>query len=57
MLGWAAVFALLSLVAGALGYFALAGVAASAAKLLFFVFLALLIVSFVVRALKGDSVA
>ena len=57
MLGWAVVFAVLSFIAGALGYFALAGVAAEAAKLLFLVFLALLIVSFVVRALKGDSVA
>lgn len=57
MLGWAAVFALLSFIAGALGYFALAGVAAEIAKLVFFVFLALLIVSFVVRALRGDNVA
>jgi uncharacterized membrane protein YtjA (UPF0391 family) len=56
MLGWALVFALLAFVAGALGYFALAGAAAGIAKLLFFVFLALLVVSFVVRALRGDSV-
>jgi uncharacterized membrane protein YtjA (UPF0391 family) len=56
MLGWAAVFATLAFVAGALGYFALAGVAASIAKILLFVFLTLLVLSFVVRALRGGSV-
>jgi len=43
-------------VAGYFGFIALAGVSAMIAKLLFLVFLALLIVSFAVRALKGQSV-
>jgi uncharacterized membrane protein YtjA (UPF0391 family) len=56
MLGWALLFAILSLIAGALGFFALAGFAAAAAKLLFFIFLILLVISFVMRALRGNSV-
>jgi uncharacterized membrane protein YtjA (UPF0391 family) len=56
MLGWAIVFAILALVAGALGFFALAGLAAVIAKALLFVFLILLVVSFIVRALRGGSV-
>jgi len=56
MLGWAVVFALLALVAGFFGFVALAGVSAIIAKVLFLVFLALLIASFVIRALRGDSV-
>jgi uncharacterized membrane protein YtjA (UPF0391 family) len=46
MLGWVLVFAVLALIAGALGFFALAGVAATVAKALLLVFLILLIVSF-----------
>lgn len=57
MLGWALVFAILALVAGALGFFALAGFAASVAKFLFLVFIALLVLSFVMRALRGGPVA
>jgi uncharacterized membrane protein YtjA (UPF0391 family) len=56
MLGWAIAFALLAIVAGFLGFFSLAGLAATIAKLLFIVFLALLVVSFLVRALRGQSV-
>jgi uncharacterized membrane protein YtjA (UPF0391 family) len=46
MLSWVLAFVVLALIAGALGFFALAGMAASIAKILFFVFLILLIVSF-----------
>ena len=53
MLGWALTFAILSLVAGLLGFFALA---ASVAKILFLVFLVLLVASFVMRAVRGQSV-
>ena len=37
MLGWALVFAVLAVIAGALGFFTLAGVAAGVAKILFFI--------------------
>lgn len=56
MLGWAIVFGVLALVAAYLGFGMLAGVAASIAKILFLVFLVLLVVSFVGRALRGRSV-
>jgi uncharacterized membrane protein YtjA (UPF0391 family) len=39
-----------------LGFFALAGFAASVAKILFLVFLVLLVASFVMRAIRGQSV-
>jgi uncharacterized membrane protein YtjA (UPF0391 family) len=45
MLGWALSFLLLALVAGLLGFFALAGLAAAIAKVLLLVFLVLLLVS------------
>jgi uncharacterized membrane protein YtjA (UPF0391 family) len=45
MLYWAVVFLVIALIAGALGFFGLAGMAMWVAKVLFFVFLALFIVS------------
>ncbi|HEY1927362.1 MAG TPA: DUF1328 domain-containing protein [Caulobacteraceae bacterium] len=56
MLGWALVFALLAVVAGGLGFFALAGIAASIAKILLLVFLVLLIASFVMGRGRGTPV-
>ena len=56
MLGWAAVFAVLAFLAGALGYFAVAGSAADLAWLFCIIALALIVVSFVERAVKGQSV-
>jgi uncharacterized membrane protein YtjA (UPF0391 family) len=56
MLGWALIFFLLAIVSGYLGFFGLAGIAAGIAKVLFLVFLALLVISFVVRAIRGQSV-
>jgi uncharacterized membrane protein YtjA (UPF0391 family) len=56
MLGWALVFLLLAIVAGVLGFGILAGVAASIAKVLFLLFLAVLVLSFVIRAVRGQSV-
>jgi len=38
------------------GFFSLAGLAASIAKILFLIFLVLLVASFVMRALRGQSV-
>jgi len=56
MLGWAICFAVLAIVAGALGFFALAGLAAPIPKVLLLVFVVLLVLSFVVRAGRGGSV-
>lgn len=56
MLGWAIVFFVLALVAGYLGFGMLAGVAASIAKILFVIFLVVLVAGFVVRAFRGRSV-
>jgi uncharacterized membrane protein YtjA (UPF0391 family) len=56
MLGWALIFFLLAVVAGVLGFVALAGVAAAIAKVLFVVFLVVLVASFVIRAIRGESV-
>lgn len=56
MLGWAIVFAVLALAAAYLGFGMLAGAAAGIAKILFVVFLVLLVVSFVARAIRGRSV-
>ncbi len=56
MLGWALVFAILAIVAGGLGFFALAGLAASIAKILLLVFVVLLIASFVMGRRGGRAV-
>jgi len=56
MLGWALVFFLLAVIAGWLGFFTLAGVAGTIAQVLFFVFLALLVLGFVMRAVRGEDV-
>ena len=53
MLGWALTFFILALVAAYMGFFAMAGLAASIAKLLLIVFLVLLIVSAFSGALRG----
>jgi len=45
MLGWAVAFLFLALAAGLLGFFALAGLAATIAKLLLIIFLVLLLLS------------
>ena len=56
MLGWAALFAILALVCALLGFGGLVPLFAGIAKILFFIFLILLVVSFVIRALRGRSV-
>ncbi|MCA9105176.1 MAG: DUF1328 domain-containing protein [Pirellulaceae bacterium] len=48
MLSWALSFLIISLIAAFLGFGALAGVAATFAKILFFIFLVLFVVSLVV---------
>ncbi len=56
MLGWAITFFILAIIAAALGFGGIAGASAGIAQILFFVFLALLVLSFVARALRGKSV-
>jgi uncharacterized membrane protein YtjA (UPF0391 family) len=53
MLGWALAFFVLALIAAYMGFFAMAGLAASIAKLLLVVFVVLLIVSAFSGALRG----
>jgi len=53
MLGWALAFFILALIAAYMGFFALAGLAASIAKLLLVVFLILLVVRAFSGALRG----
>lgn len=55
MLSWALIFVVLAVAAGVLGFAVLAGMAATIAKLLLLVFLALLVIHFVMRALRGGS--
>ncbi|MAK62249.1 MAG: DUF1328 domain-containing protein [Ponticaulis sp.] len=56
MLGWALAFFILAIVAAAFGFGGIAGASAGIAQLLFFVFLALLVVTFIARAVRGRSV-
>jgi uncharacterized membrane protein YtjA (UPF0391 family) len=49
MLGWAIAFAVLAIVSGGLGFFALAGLAATIAKVMLLVFVVLLVLSFLRR--------
>lgn len=56
MLGWALTFFILAIVAAAFGFGGIAGASAGIAKLLFFVFLALLVITFVARAVNGRSI-
>jgi uncharacterized membrane protein YtjA (UPF0391 family) len=56
MLGWALAFFILAIIAAAFGFGGIAGASAGIAQFLFFVFLALLVISFVVRAVRGRSI-
>jgi uncharacterized membrane protein YtjA (UPF0391 family) len=49
MLGWALVFLIVALIAGAFGFRGVAGMATGFAKLLFFVFLVLFVLTLVFR--------
>ena len=52
MLGWALTFLVVALVAAALGFGGIASASAGIAQVLFFVFIALFLVSIVVHALR-----
>ena len=53
MLGWALTFLVVALVAGVLGFTTVAGAAIEIAKILFVVFLVLILVSIVMHFVRG----
>ena len=53
MLGWALTFLVVALIAGVLGFTTVAGVSIEIAKILFFVFLVLFVVSLVMHLVRG----
>lgn len=54
MLGWAITFLIIALIAAALGFGGLAGTAVGIAKLLFYVFLVLFVVSLIYHLITGQ---
>lgn len=56
MLGWALTFLVVALIAGVLGFTSVAGAAIGIAKILFFVFLVLFVVSLVMHLVRGRGV-
>ena len=56
MLGWALTFLVIALIAGVLGFTTVAGAAMGIAKILFFVFLVLFVVSLVLHLVRGRGV-
>jgi uncharacterized membrane protein YtjA (UPF0391 family) len=56
MLGWALTFLVVALIAGVLGFTTIAGTAIGVAKILFYVFLVLFLVSLVMNFVRGRSV-
>jgi uncharacterized membrane protein YtjA (UPF0391 family) len=53
MLGWALTFLVIALIAAVLGFGGIAGASAGIAQILFFVFLALFVISLIARAVRG----
>lgn len=53
MLQWSLIFLVVALISAALGFSGVAGAATGIAKILFFVFLALLVISMIAQALRG----
>jgi len=56
MLTWALTFFILAIISGLLGFTGIAGASASIAQILFFIFIGLLVISFIARALRGKDV-
>lgn len=56
MLGWALTFLVVALIAGVLGFTTIAGTAIGVAKILFFVFLVLFVVSLVMNVVRGRNI-
>lgn len=55
MLSWSVIFFILALIAGVLGFTAIAGAAAGIGKILFVVFLILFLISAISGAIEGNS--
>ncbi|GLS85241.1 hypothetical protein GCM10010873_02140 [Cypionkella aquatica] len=55
MLSWALTFLVVALIAAALGFGGIAGTSAGIAKILFFIFIALFVISLLSRLLNGKS--
>lgn len=55
MLSWALTFLVVALIAAALGFGGIAGASAGIAKILFFIFIALFLLSLVARLFNGNS--
>ena len=53
MLGWALTFLVVALIAGVLGFTTIAGAAIGIAKLVFYVFLILFVVSLIMNFVRG----
>lgn len=56
MLGWALTFLIIALMAALLGFGSLAGTAVGAAKIVFFVAIALFLISTIAGALRGRRI-
>jgi uncharacterized membrane protein YtjA (UPF0391 family) len=56
MLGWALTFLVIALIAAVFGFGGIAGASVGIAKILFFLFIVLFIVSMIARAVQGRSV-
>ena len=56
MLGWALTFLVVALIAGVLGFTSIAGAAMGIAKIAFFVFVVLFVVSLVMHLVRGRGV-
>lgn len=55
MLGWAITFLIIALIAGLFGFGVVGGMAYSAAKILFFVFLVLFVISLIFPRLRPSA--
>lgn len=55
MLGWTLIFLIVALIAGALGFTTVAGASFGIAKILFFIFLVLMVISVVMHIVRGKS--
>jgi uncharacterized membrane protein YtjA (UPF0391 family) len=53
MLGWAAAFLVIALIAAVLGFGGIAGASVGIAKLLFFVFIVLFVITLIMRAVRS----
>lgn len=55
MLRWALIFLIVALIAGALGFGGIAGTSMGIAKILFWIFLVLLVISLVMHLVRGRA--